>query len=124
MRKVNEQIGKVGAGSSTADIPALSHAASGGRVALMFAMQTVLCAVTSRNTGIRFVTNVLVLHSASERQGQGRRRLPLELSSRPRMNEATKWALRSVPIAAPPAPPPQTASPADYPHPAANKPPP
>lgn len=37
-----------------------------GCAALIFAAQTVLCAITSRNTGIRFVTNVLVLHSAKD----------------------------------------------------------
>jgi hypothetical protein len=37
-----------------------------GWIALMFMLQTVLCAVTSRNTGIRFVANVLVLHSAKD----------------------------------------------------------
>lgn len=34
--------------------------------ALTFVLQTLLCAVTSRNTGIRFVANVLVLHSAKD----------------------------------------------------------
>jgi hypothetical protein len=34
--------------------------------ALLFLAQTMLCAVTSRNTGIRFVTNVLVLHSSKD----------------------------------------------------------
>lgn len=37
-----------------------------GWAALIFVLQTVLCAVTSRNTGIRFVSNVLVLHSAND----------------------------------------------------------
>lgn len=32
--------------------------------ALLFAAQTMLCVFTSRNSGIRFVTNVLSLHSA------------------------------------------------------------
>lgn len=35
-----------------------------GWAALIFVLQTALCAVTSRNTGIRFVANVLVFHSA------------------------------------------------------------
>lgn len=35
-----------------------------GWAALIFVVQTALCAVTSRNTGVRFVANVLVLHSA------------------------------------------------------------
>lgn len=37
-----------------------------GWAVLIFAVQTLLCAVTSRNTGIRFVTNVLVLHSVKD----------------------------------------------------------
>ena len=37
-----------------------------GWAACIFTIQTLLCAATSRNTGIRFVTNVLVLHSAKE----------------------------------------------------------
>lgn len=37
-----------------------------GWAALTFVLQTALCAVTSRNTGIRFVANVLVLHSAKD----------------------------------------------------------
>lgn len=34
--------------------------------ASLFVAQTVLCAITSRNTGIRFVNNVLVLHSSKD----------------------------------------------------------
>jgi hypothetical protein len=37
-----------------------------GWIALILMLQMVLCAVTSRNTGIRFVANVLVLHSAKD----------------------------------------------------------
>jgi hypothetical protein len=37
-----------------------------GWAALLFVVQLVLCAATSRNTGIRFVTNVLVLHSSKD----------------------------------------------------------
>lgn len=37
-----------------------------GLAALCFAVQTLLCALTSRETGIRFVTNVLVLHSSAD----------------------------------------------------------
>jgi hypothetical protein len=36
-----------------------------GFAALLLGVQTVLCAVTSRNTGVRFVTNVLALHGAT-----------------------------------------------------------
>lgn len=37
-----------------------------GWAVLLFTAQTLLCALTSRNTGIRFITNVLVLHSSKD----------------------------------------------------------
>lgn len=44
--------------------------------AILFAVQTVLFAITSRNTAIRFVTNVMVLHSAMTVSKPKKKRLP------------------------------------------------